>query len=77
MAGRPKRYTAYIQSNARRGVYAGYIPGFGASEAWGDSMGDLKENLRATLARKLAEKRKQAPAPAKPRPGYRRIDLVV
>ncbi|MEK7476650.1 MAG: hypothetical protein AAB152_13600 [Candidatus Coatesbacteria bacterium] len=74
-AARPKRYTAYIQSNPRRGVFAGYIPGFGGSETWGDDMDGLKENLRVTLARKLAEKRKQAQSPSKPRPGFHRIDI--
>jgi len=76
-ARRPKRYTAYIQWNARRGWYAGYIPGLGGSETVGDNMDDLKANLRETLTRKIAENRSRAKAQAKPRPGYHRIDIEV
>ncbi len=50
---RPKRYMAYIQWNKSKGYYAGYIPGIGGTESWGDDMDDLKGNLRDNLARRL------------------------
>jgi predicted RNase H-like HicB family nuclease len=75
MAERPKRYTAYIQWNRSKGYYAGYIPGIGGTDSWGDSMGELKANLGDTLARRLKDRPVRAQPAAKPRPGFRRIDI--
>jgi predicted RNase H-like HicB family nuclease len=78
MASRERRYTAYIQWNKRKTLYAGYIPGIGGTEAGGVSMEDLKRNLGETLAERLRERRERVSRQApKPRAGWRRIDITV
>ncbi len=72
---RPKRYMAYIQWNRKQGWYAGYIPGIGGSETVEGSMDALKAGLSHTLARRIAHAKARLQQGAKPRPGFRRIDL--
>jgi predicted RNase H-like HicB family nuclease len=73
-----KNYTAYIQWNTRKRLYAGFIPGIPDTEAWGDSMEDLKGNLRRILARRLKELR-SSPRSSNPprRSGFQRVDIRV
>jgi len=75
-AMRAKRYTAYVQWNARKRFYAGYVPGIPDTEAFGESMEELKDNLRRVLAGRLRERRSRSKS-APPRSGFQRIDVRV
>lgn len=44
-----KTYTAVVEKCTQTGLYVGYIPGFPGAHSQGETLDELKENLREVL----------------------------
>ena len=74
---KPKSYVVHIQWNAKENYYAGFIPGIEGTETTAYSREELMTELQRKLAKRLREGALTQPAAARPRTGFRRVDLIV
>lgn len=44
-----RTYTAVIERDADTGLYMGYVPGFAGAHSQGETLDELKENLREVI----------------------------
>lgn len=44
-----RTYTAVIERDADTGLYVGYVPGFAGAHSQGETLDELKENLREVI----------------------------
>jgi predicted RNase H-like HicB family nuclease len=50
-----RTFTAVVERDPDTGTYVGYIPGFPGAHSQGDSVDDLKANLREVIERLLED----------------------
>ena len=44
-----KRYTAVIEKDSDTGLYVGYVPGFAGAHSQGETLDELRDNLREVI----------------------------
>lgn len=44
-----RSYTAVVERDPETGVYVGYVPGFRGAHSQGDTLEELRENLREVI----------------------------
>lgn len=50
-----RTYTAVIERDADTGVFVGYVPGFPGAHSQGETLDELRENLREVIAMLLED----------------------
>ena len=50
-----RTYTAVIERDADTGVFVGYVPGFPGAHSQGQTLDELRENLREVIAMLLED----------------------
>ena len=50
-----RTYTAVIERDPETGVFVGYVPGFPGAHSQGDSLDELRANLREVIAMLLED----------------------
>jgi len=55
-------YTAVVEKDAETGLYVGYVPGMSGAHSQGESLDELRENLREVIAMLLEDQSEPAPS---------------
>jgi predicted RNase H-like HicB family nuclease len=50
-----RTYTAVVERCPETGIYVGYVPGFPGAHSQGDTLDELRENLREVIAMLLED----------------------
>ena len=50
-----RTYTAVIERDADTGVFVGYVPGFPGAHSQGETLDELRDNLREVIAMLLED----------------------
>lgn len=50
-----RTYTAVLERDPETGLYVGYVPGFPGAHSQGETLDELRENLREVLAMLLED----------------------
>jgi predicted RNase H-like HicB family nuclease len=57
-----KIYTAVVEQDRDTGLYVGYVPGFPGAHSQGDTLDELRENLREVIQMLLEDTEPQIEA---------------
>jgi predicted RNase H-like HicB family nuclease len=50
-----RSYTAVVERDRETGLYVGYVPGFAGAHSQGESLDELRDNLREVIAMLLED----------------------